>query len=635
LILSSFNITILLTLGFCLFKNKLFSKLLSSFGLISLVCFIIFLLTPNKETNLIYPVGNYFLKADSYQYQLKLILLFIQVCCLELIIGLNLVFERSKFKLTDIKNLVLIILGSLVLTLPHGIVSAFLNKAGGNLSILSIYQLVYLLVAVIYISLCYLFLSKLSLKAKQQAISLMSLAVSIQYLKYFTYTPLQFWNSPLHICNLGSLLLSVSALTKNRTLFLFTYYVNVIGALAALLAPLINDDFFHFATINYLFSHTNLVLIPILSVLLGIQKRPKKKEIIPVIFAFISYYVFSVVLGSFLFIYDGNVNFFYVIKDSITQFVPALKFLRNYQLVINKAVLYPAYQLTIMVIYIVLFYVFDSLYSLLYHFEDFHSEIRTITQLQKQSKKLTPNLTSYDLHNLVKINNLNLSYSNGYKALTNINFNIKRGEIIWLVGHNGAGKTSLIKAIAGILNHQQGNIIVNGYEQNMQLKMYKKSIGYASDNQREFDSFTAREYLDYLCVLNQVTYVQRLFIPKALKMLALSDYYDRPILSYSHGMKQKLAIISAILHQPDLLILDEPLSGLDIQSINEVKLFLKEYTKSGRSIIYSSHLFDVKYPLFDNLIMMKNGMVSGIYEASEIAKVESFEQFIAKLEVQE
>ena len=205
-------------------------------------------------------------------------------------------------------------------------------------------------------------------------------------------------------------------------------------------------------------------------------------------------------------------------------------------------------------------------------------------------------------------------------AVRNVNFEAHAGEIIGFLGPNGAGKSTTIKAIVGIHLPTEGKIEVNGYDVAVQPVQAKAQLGFVPDHYALYENLTGREYLNYIADLYNVTEEDRnAFLDEFLVTLAMKDAIDNKIQTYSHGMKQKIAIMASIIHNPKLWILDEPLTGLDPVSIYQVKMCLKKHAEKGNIVFFSSHLIDIVEKLCDRIIIISNHQVVDISNVKELA----------------
>jgi ABC-2 type transport system ATP-binding protein len=208
----------------------------------------------------------------------------------------------------------------------------------------------------------------------------------------------------------------------------------------------------------------------------------------------------------------------------------------------------------------------------------------------------------------VSIRDLKMSYGSN-QVLKGINLEIPKGQIIGYIGPNGAGKSTTVKILLGILDGYQGEVRVLGEDISGSIE-YKKKIGYVPETAEIYDSLSAQEYLTFIGELYGLSYETA--DKKALQLMNLLDIgevYTARISSYSKGMKQKVLIIASLLHNPDILFFDEPLSGLDANSVMVFKEIMTELAKQGKTIFYSSHIMEVVEKLSDRIIMLSGGAI--------------------------
>lgn len=209
---------------------------------------------------------------------------------------------------------------------------------------------------------------------------------------------------------------------------------------------------------------------------------------------------------------------------------------------------------------------------------------------------------------MVKITNYTKIYAKTKKAVDNISFDVKPGEIFGFIGHNGAGKTTTIKSMVGILDFEEGEILIDGKDIKKEPIECKKILAYIPDNPEIYDQLKAIEYLNFIADIYEVPQKDREErINKYAKMFEIYDQLGNIISSYSHGMKQKLVIISALIHEPKLLVLDEPFVGLDPKSVFVLKGIMQEMCEKGSSIFFSSHVLEVVEKLCHRIAIIKNG----------------------------
>ncbi len=218
---------------------------------------------------------------------------------------------------------------------------------------------------------------------------------------------------------------------------------------------------------------------------------------------------------------------------------------------------------------------------------------------------------------LLKIDNLKKTYSSGKRAVDGLDITIEEGDIFGFIGHNGAGKTTTIRCAVGVLSFDEGEIFVNGISLKDDPVACKKVMAYIPDNPDLYEHMTGEGYLRFIGDIYRVPASQREErIEEYAQMLEIKDSLGGMIAAYSHGMKQKLAIISALIHQPKLLVMDEPFVGLDPKAAFTVKSIMHEMCKAGSAIFFSTHILEVAEKLCNKVAIIKNGKIvaAGITE---------------------
>lgn len=221
---------------------------------------------------------------------------------------------------------------------------------------------------------------------------------------------------------------------------------------------------------------------------------------------------------------------------------------------------------------------------------------------------------------MLKITNLSKSYAKGTKkAVDSLSLEIKNGEIFGFIGPNGAGKTTTIKMITGILIPDHGEIEINGHSLKNDPIAAKKSMGYVPDNHDIYEMLTGREYLSFMADMYGVPMRERKErIERYLKQFELDKAVDNQIKSYSHGMKQKLVITGALLHEPALWILDEPLVGLDPRSAMLLKEQMRAHCSAGNTVFFSTHVLEVAERLCDRIGIVDKGRLIAVGTLDEL-----------------
>ncbi len=208
---------------------------------------------------------------------------------------------------------------------------------------------------------------------------------------------------------------------------------------------------------------------------------------------------------------------------------------------------------------------------------------------------------------MLRIENLTKTYGKK-RAVDNLSLHIAAGEIYGFIGHNGAGKTTTLKACCGILRFEEGEIYVDGVSIKSDPIACKGKLAYIPDNPDLYPFMTGIQYLRFIADIYKVSASERTArIKKYANALGLFSDLAQPISAYSHGMKQKLAIISALLHSPKLLIMDEPFVGLDPKAAHTLKEFMRELCNEGGAIFFSTHVLEVAEKLCDKVAIIKDG----------------------------
>lgn len=233
---------------------------------------------------------------------------------------------------------------------------------------------------------------------------------------------------------------------------------------------------------------------------------------------------------------------------------------------------------------------------------------------------------------MLEIKNLTKKYGD-FVAVSDLSLHVKKGEIYGFIGHNGAGKSTVIKAIVGAHKFDGGEIIINGNSLKEKPIECKKDMAYVPDNPDIYDYLTGIQYLNFIGDIYSVPVEER---DKKVKEYAekfeISDKLSDLISSYSHGMKQKLVLISALMHSPKLLILDEPFVGLDPVASFNLKEIMKDMCSQGASIFFSTHILEVAEKLCDRVGIIKGGKIVTEGEMKDIVGDESLESIFLELQ---
>ncbi len=233
---------------------------------------------------------------------------------------------------------------------------------------------------------------------------------------------------------------------------------------------------------------------------------------------------------------------------------------------------------------------------------------------------------------MLKINNLTKKYGDK-AAVDSLSLHIAPGEIYGFIGHNGAGKTTTLKAAVGILPFDEGEIFIDGISVKDEPLKSKKQLAYIPDNPDLYDYMTGIKYLNFIADIFGVGAADRKSrIEDLSRRFELTKDLEQPIASYSHGMKQKLAIISAWLHEPRLIIMDEPFVGLDPKASHLLKGMMREVCDGGGAIFFSTHVLEVAEKLCDKVAIIKSGKLIRSGTMEEVKGDDSLEDVFLELE---
>ena len=237
---------------------------------------------------------------------------------------------------------------------------------------------------------------------------------------------------------------------------------------------------------------------------------------------------------------------------------------------------------------------------------------------------------------LLSVNNLTKMYKGQLTtAVSDVSFEVNEGEIVAFVGPNGAGKSTTIKCITGIHPFDGGSVVVCGHDIKTDPIGAKMNIGYVSDDHATYENLTGYDYLNFVCNVYRVPAGERKQkIQNLADMLEISSALSKQINTYSHGMKQKICIIAALVHSPKLWILDEPMTGLDPRSAHILKELMRSHCAEGNSVFFSSHVLEVVEKLCDRVVIINRGSIIKTLsedDLKEITQSSSLEEYFLTL----
>ncbi len=237
---------------------------------------------------------------------------------------------------------------------------------------------------------------------------------------------------------------------------------------------------------------------------------------------------------------------------------------------------------------------------------------------------------------VLEIKNFSKSYGSGKKAADNVNLSVESGDIYAFIGHNGAGKSTTIRAVVGVLDFTEGEIYIDGHSVKKEPMECKKITAYIPDNPDLYENLTGIQYLNFIADVFRIDTGERKdLIKKYADMFEITNALSDLIGSYSHGMKQKLAIISALIHKPRLMVMDEPFVGLDPKASYLLKQVMHEMCNEGTAIFFSTHVLDVAEKLCNKVAIIKNGKIVETGTMEELVGSHSLEEVFLEVHDEE
>lgn len=579
--------------------------------------------------------------ADGYHYRLL-------VFAIELGVGFGLSLfqlisiKSQKFDSRKILNIVLIFLGMLFISLPHWAPQALfgLGKDTILLEDLTIHHRIFLYGLPVFMLAVHFIFARCTYEQRRYALIFISVATMITFsyrytFRLFTGIPHTLVSWPLHLCNTAMFIIPLVLIFKMEKLYYFTIFINVLGALFAMLMP--NTDqanWISSSSLQFWSNHYMAMLMPLLIMSLKIFPRPKMKQFIYSLVAFFGYYVLVLLLNAWLTNYDSGVDFFFINSDFIAEKLGQwAENLRDITATIHykdlKFVFYPVYQILYFTVYIALSFAMWFIYEQVFEITD------TYAIIMERNRKIKADRLALEAHlagrsmqepmnpqneGKLILRNFSKRYSTSdVYAVYNANLEIDGGQIFGFLGPNGAGKSTIIKSIVGIQTITSGEIEVSGYDVDKQSVEAKMQIGFVPDHYALYENLSGREYINYIADLYNVSKEDRdARIAEYVARFRLESAIDNPMKTYSHGMKQKITIMSALVHNPKIWILDEPLTGLDPESIFQVKECMKEHASRGNIVFFSSHIIDVVENICDRIAIIRKGQILCTKTVAEI-----------------
>ncbi len=505
---------------------------------------------------------------------------------------------------------------------------------------LSVYHRIYIYLFLIALPFgIYFGLRKAHQDKIRYTILFISLATSITYLASYKYDVwMEIWRWPWHLCNMAMIVLPICLIFNFKRLFYFTYFINVFGAAMALFMPDYASGLtiFNPHVIMFWANHVTVFILPILCVALRIFERPKMKQYFYSTIWFAGYYLIILILNPLFGALGHPSDYLFInsmfIADKLGEWAKDI-FRLSFTFNIGDLVFefHPLYQFLYFSIYILIGFGVWFIYQLGFDIADKHYALHLklkgirIDRLALKSALNGRSLKEPMEGNVgIKLELKHFSKKYGlskYYAVEDANLEVKGGEVFGFLGPNGAGKSTIIKSIVGIQPISEGEIFVCGYNVKSQPVYAKSQIGFVPDHYALYEKLTGREYLNYIADIYEVSKADRdERLAKYIHLFELEESIDNKIKTYSHGMKQKVTIIAALIHNPKVWILDEPLTGLDPTSIFQVKECMRKHAEEGNIVFFSSHLIDIVEKLCDRIAIIKHGHIQCVKDVSTIEK---------------
>ncbi len=533
---------------------------------------------------------------------------------------------------------VLGIIGMIVATMPNYTLQFFMDV--GKFSMIAdelnfYHRLLIYPIAIVPIAL-YLLLRNFNLETRRYVLLFYALGALVCYMYSHRFADLMdVTRLPLHLCNTALYITPLCLTFKLKKVFYFTYFINVLGAFLAIMMPNYTDGrIIIFGTVQFFRSHYQAFYMPLLAVGLGIFDRPRFKEFKWSMVGFAAYYFAIIFINAWFTNYNAGVDYFFVNSGFVAEKLGSwAENLRNFTWEFNIQSLnfkfYPAYQIPYFIVYILLalgvWFIYEVAFESIKGWLDIANRKKKIkvdrlaleANMKVKNKEIPCNL---DGANKLILKNFTKRYgASDVYAVKDANLEVCGGEIFGFLGPNGAGKSTIIKSIVGIQTITDGAIEVCGYDVKTQSVMAKRQIGFVPDHYALYEKLTAREYINYIADLYKVSKEDREErLNRFIELFEFQTAIDNQIKTYSHGMKQKVTIMSALIHNPKVWILDEPLTGLDPNSIFQVKECMRQHAEAGNIVFFSSHIIDVVERICNRIAIIKKGQIQCVKTVEEI-----------------
>ncbi len=550
-------------------------------------------------------------------------------------------FKEDKFTKVNYLEALFTFLLTIPLFMPASLMS---NLFGSNNHIARDFDKYHIMILIITfgsIIVGYFVLRKKDMVVREAVLMLFALAAFYQYFNTWYTFENSLASYPFHICNTAVIFMPVALAFKRKGLFFFTYFCNVLGALFACMMPN-EDEMFSMVMAEYWYNHCIDIIFPILAVMLGVFSRPNLKDMLKGLSVFALYMIFVQIVGAYCnrdldpMVRYWNADYFFLYGEKfesikiVSSLATRLKFNHVTKITINGHLYYGyvLYAFIVFLVFVILSFIMWYLYDRIYLISEDIKLLIYKTKIKRDKIGKTSRKEIEEIKNkmggktMIKISHFSKKYGSATNySVKDFNLTIDDGDVFGFIGHNGAGKSTVIKSLVGIQSITEGNIEICGYDIEKYPLQAKLNIGYVSDNHAVYEKLTGREYINYVADLYQV--------PKELRderinhyasMFSLTDALDREAKSYSHGMKQKLVVISSLIHEPKVWVLDEPLTGLDPTSSYQIKEVMKEHAAKGNIVFFSTHVIEVIEKLCTKIAIISHGEMMGVYKIEDLKK---------------
>ena len=568
------------------------------------------------------------------------------LCLLEWIKNPKITYQKNRAWLPWAAG----ILGMSLCAVPSYTFQVLFGKAPGYLVVndLTVTHRVFLYAAFVLPLLIYFILRHKEKDLIRFAMTFMNVALLFTFCSNYKYD--SFLNPtawPLHLCNTAMFIIPICLVFRMEKLFYFTYFINVAGAFIAMAMPNYETvTIFEWRLVNFWVNHYPAFFMPLLLVALKIFERPKIKQFYYSMVGFLFYFVTVLFLNAWFSNYNAEVDFFFLntnyVANQLGRWAENIfNITASFHIGELEFVFHPLYQFLFFFVYVGIALGMWFLYSELFNVADAHYEMmlkKRKIKIDKLALMATLKGRSIeepmnpDANIQLELKHFSKRYAKSVNyAVKDACLVVKGGEIFGFLGPNGAGKSTIIKSIVGIQPITEGGIEVCGYDCEKQPRQAKAQIGFVPDHYALYEKLTGREYINYIADIYDVSKEDRTKrIDEMVKLFELEHSFDSSMKTYSHGMKQKITIMAALVHNPKLWILDEPLTGLDPNSIFQVKECMRRHAEAGNIVFFSSHIIDVVERICDRIAIIKKGQIMCTRTVEEIEAVCPLEEFYMK-----